>query len=231
MKILAINGSYRPEGTTVKLTNKALEGAAAMGAHTEHIMLLEKNIGYCKNCLMCYRDMTSPIAPCSIDDEVRSILESIRDADGLILSSPVHCGLCSALMFAFIERSTFTLGKPTGTSMGMKGCPEPRLTEKARAVATIVSAAGTTPELRHLCDSVTPLLSWFGAIVANGLPTGNLYAAAHFPGEMKEEDWPRALLLRELIEAQLQEAYTLGEKVACAIRAGGLKPYDPLFFE
>jgi len=230
MKILAINGTYRPKGTTARLTDRALEGAAAEGAETEHVLLVEKDIRYCANCLTCYQDLTSTIAPCRHGDDVRGILESIQETDGLLLASPVHAGFTSALMFAFLERAIFPLATPTGSMMGFQSCPEPRLTEKARAVATIVSAGGVPPEHRQYCDMATPVLAEAGALLANGLPIGDLYAAAHFPKEMRDEDWPRAFLLRELTEDQLQEAYDLGVKMARAIKAGELKPYDAAYY-
>ena len=50
MEVLAINGTYRPKGTTTRLTDRALKGAAAEGAETEHVPLVEKDIRYCANC-------------------------------------------------------------------------------------------------------------------------------------------------------------------------------------
>ena len=138
----------------------------------------------------------------------------------------VHCSHVCVL-----ERATFGLGRPTGVSMGMRGCPEPRATDKVRPVATIVSAGGAPDELRQACDLVTPVLGWYGACMANGLPIGDLYAAARFPRQMQEEDWSRAMLLRELTEEQLQEAYDLGVKMARAIKTGEARPYDESFFE
>ena len=231
MKILAINGTYQPKGTTTRHTDRALEGAAAQGAKTEHVLLVEKEIQFCANCLTCYKDLTSTIAPCSIEDDVRGILESIQEADGVILASPVHCGFTTALMFAFLERACFPLATPTGSMLGYPACPEPRLTDKPRAVATIVSAGGTPPELRQYCDLATPFLAEAGALLANGLPMGDLYAAAYFSKEMRDEDWPRSFLLRELTEDQLQEAYDLGVKMARAIKAGAVKPFDAAYFE
>jgi len=231
MKILVVNGTYRPKASTFQLVEKALEGARAEGAETEHVLLAKKKIRYCTNCLTCYKDLESSMAPCPIKDDVRGILEAIRRADGLILASPVHGGLATALMFAFLERALFVLARSTGASMGMRGCPEPRLTNKAGVAATIVSAGCATAELRHTCDMVTPLLAWYGSCFINGLPIADLYAAACFSGEMKANDWPRAFVLRRLTDAQLQEAYDLGVNMARTIRAGGLKPYSPAFFE
>ena len=64
MKILAINGTYRKKGTTTGLTEAALQGAASAGAETEMVMLQDHDVRYCTNCLMCYKDLDSEIAPC-----------------------------------------------------------------------------------------------------------------------------------------------------------------------
>jgi multimeric flavodoxin WrbA len=53
-KIIAINGSCRRRGTTTQLTEAALEGAASVGMDTEMILLRDKDIRHCTNCLMCY---------------------------------------------------------------------------------------------------------------------------------------------------------------------------------
>ena len=90
MKILALNATYRPTKTTTRLTQSALEGAVSVGVKAEMVMLRDKNIQFCKNCLTCYKDLGSEIAPCTIEDDVGEILEKIREADGIIMASPVH---------------------------------------------------------------------------------------------------------------------------------------------
>lgn len=226
MKILSLNATYRPEGTTTRLTHKALEGAASRGAETEMILLRDLDIQYCTNCLGCYQDLESEIAPCTIDDDVRSILEKIRDADGIIVSSPVHCGFVTGLMMTFIERATWTLLRPTGQLLGLKGVPEPRLTDKVRAAASIVSAGGMPTELRQYCDMGTPFLKEFVEAAFNGELVSDLYTGAVFTKELTDEEWSKAYLFRELTEQQLQEAYNLGVTVANAIAEGTVRPYD-----
>lgn len=226
MKILALNATYRPGKTTTHLTQKALEGAASVGAETEMVMLRDKDIQFCTNCLTCYKDLESEIAPCTIDDDVSGILEKVRDADGIILSSPVHCGFVTGLMMAFMERITFRLCRPTGAYLGMKGCPEPRLTEKARAVASIVSAGGMPIEMRQYCDMGTPWLKE-AAVFFNGECMGDIYAGAVFNKALEDEDWPKSFLFRELTEEQLQEAFDLGIKMGKSIKNGKVRPFDP----
>ena len=46
MKIIAINGSYQRKGTTTKLAESALDGAASVGAQTEMIMLRDCDLAY-----------------------------------------------------------------------------------------------------------------------------------------------------------------------------------------
>lgn len=106
MRILSINGTYRKNGTTTRLTEMAMEGAASMGADTEMILLTEKDIRYCTNCLTCYKDLDSKIAPCIIEDDVHDILIKIGDAGGVLFASPVHSGFVSALMTTFIHRAS-----------------------------------------------------------------------------------------------------------------------------
>jgi len=230
MKILAINGSYRRDGTTAHLTSQALRGAEAEGAETEMIVLADSDVQYCTNCLACYKDTDSTIAPCTVDDGVAAILQGIRDADGVIFSSPVHCGFVSGIMTAFIERATWTLLRPTGEIMGLKGAPEPRLTDKPRATATIVSAGGVPPEMRKYCDMGSPWLGEAAVMLCNGQCIGDIYAGAVFNKELEGEEWNRAYLFRELTAAQLQEAFDLGAKMAGVISAGEAQPYDPTAF-
>ena len=229
MKILALNATYRPTKTTTRLTESALRGAASVGVVTEMVMLRDKNIQFCKNCLTCYKDLESEIAPCTIEDDVGGILEKIREADGIIMASPVHCGFVTGLMMTFIERITFRLCRPTGEYMGLKGCPEPRLTEKARTVATIVSAGGMPIEMREYCDIGTPWLKET-AMFFNGECIGDIYAGAVFTKKLQDEEWPKSFLFRELTEEQLQEAFDLGVKMAEAIKSETVRPYNPEIF-
>jgi len=226
MKVLALNATYRPGKTTTRLAQSALEGAASVGADTEMVMLRDKDIQFCKNCLTCYKDLESEIAPCTIEDDIGEILEKIRDADGILMASPVHCGFVTGLMMAFIERITFRLCRPTGEYMGLKGCPEPRLTGKARAVATIVSAGGMPMEMRAYCDLATPWMKE-AAVFFNGECIGDIYAGAVFNKKLKDDEWSKSFLFRELQEEQLQDAFILGVKMGEAIKNKKVRPFNP----
>ncbi len=223
MKVLAINATYRAKGTTTRLTEAALEGAASKGADTEMVLLRERDIRWCNNCLKCYGDLDSSLAPCSLDDDMTAILEAVQQADGVIFASPIHNGFISGLMTLFFERLVWRMCKPTGDLMGLKGLPEPR-TDKVRAVASIVSAGGMPEKLRKYCDG-TPWVKENSTQFLNGFWVGDLYAAAHLERRpVSADDWASLYHLRKLSPSQLRQAHELGESVAETIDRGDMRP-------
>ena len=226
MRILAINGSARPDGTTTTLAKTALEGASSLGLATEMVMLTGKEIHFCANCLACYQDIESRIGRCAIQDDMRGILEAIAASDGILLASPVHNGFVTGIMTTFFERAAWTLCRPTGEIMGLKGTPSPRLTDKTRASASIVSAGLIPPELRQYCDLATPWLRDMGPMLFNGEFVGDMYAAGFVPQPLADDQWQRGLVLRRLTSSQIEEARNLGIALAQAVLRG-VKPYTP----
>jgi len=227
MKVVAINATYRRNGTTTTLTERALEGARAGGAETEMILLMEKDIRPCKNCLQCYCDLGSAIAPCKIDDDVTGVLEKIVEADGVLFSSPVHNGFVSGLAVVFFERLVWRLCRSTGTIAAVKGCPEPR-SSKVRALGSIVSAGGMPERLRKYCDG-TPWLKENMSCMLNGCWVGDIYAGAHLTKLPEtDEEWQKLYFARRLSRPQLQAAHDLGLKLAQTIKRGGLRVAPPM---
>jgi multimeric flavodoxin WrbA len=228
MKILAINGAYRKKGTTAALTEAALEGAESVGAETEMILLRDLDIRHCTNCLMCYKDLESEIAPCSVDDSLGEILQKIGHADGIILASPVHNGFITGLMTVFFERIAWRLCRSTGRILNLRGLPEPR-SQRKRAVATIVSAgAMPTKQGKKYCNQGTPFMKENGCLIFNADWVGAMYAGGEFSKKLQPDDWCKAYFYKTVSIEQLKEARDLGIKMARMIKAGRLKPLHPL---
>ena len=102
MKILAIVGSPRLRGNSNYLVDRALEEAARVGIETEKIVLNQYQVAPCQG-----HDNCASFSTCQQKDDAEWILEKFRDADGVILGTPVYYYDVTAQMKAFIDRSYF----------------------------------------------------------------------------------------------------------------------------
>jgi multimeric flavodoxin WrbA len=224
MKILVINGTYRPEATTTELVRSFMEGVRLSGGEAEMIMLRDQTIGYCTNCLKCYSFTDDGVAPCSQKDDMDEIIKRIVDADGILFASPVHNGFVTGLMTVFWERLSWRVARP-GEPIVKCMSIRTRINNKIRALGAISSAGGMPERLRKLCDDGTPWLKSNAALMLHGQWIGDTYAGAdldHMPES--KQDWQRLFFLRRLSARQKQQAHALGVKMVQAIQAGRLSP-------
>ncbi len=57
MNILAVMGSYRKGKSIDTLLDRAIEGAKSNnGVHVDKLVLIDRNIEYCRNCMVCRND-------------------------------------------------------------------------------------------------------------------------------------------------------------------------------
>ena len=107
MKVIAINGSPRKKWNTATLLEKALEGAASESAETELIHLYDLNFKGCTSCFACKLKDGKSYGKCAMNDELTHVLEKLKDADVVILGSPVYIGNSTGEMRSFMERFIF----------------------------------------------------------------------------------------------------------------------------
>jgi multimeric flavodoxin WrbA len=100
MKVIGISGSPRPEGNTTLLVREALNAVAEEGIETEFISLADKELNPCIGCNLC-----KETGNCQIIDDIEEILEKMKEADGIILGSPVYFGGVSAQLKMLMDRS------------------------------------------------------------------------------------------------------------------------------
>ena len=100
MKIIGICGSPR-EGATEFLLKRALSDLEKEESfETQFITVKDKNISPCIHCNDCVESK----GKCSISDDMDEIYEALRQADGIIMASPIHFGSISAQLKAVIDR-------------------------------------------------------------------------------------------------------------------------------
>jgi multimeric flavodoxin WrbA len=177
--LLAIVGSPRKGKATDTLVDKAIEGTRAKNpdCSVRKIHLMDHNINFCKNCLVCRESKTDgPYAKCVIRDDMDWINEEIVKSDLLIMSTPVHAAYATGIMTTFLERICWTFAKPEGRVLTINAVPVPRSTEKKRKAVIIVTSGVIPPMFRMFCDEAT---SHIRGIIRDSLNTktiGDLYA-------------------------------------------------------
>jgi multimeric flavodoxin WrbA len=112
MKVIAVNGSPRKEKwNTVTLLNNALEGAASVGADTEMVHLYDLIFSGCVSCFACKKIDRKQDGVCVLKDDLTPILDLVREADALLIGTPVYYHAESAATRAFLERLFFPYNK------------------------------------------------------------------------------------------------------------------------
>ena len=112
MKVIAINGSPRQTWNTATLLQRALDGAASQGAETKLYHLADCDFRGCRSCFACKRIGGRSYGKCALRDGLTPILEEIdREADALILGTPIYIGGLTADMRAFVERLLYPYAK------------------------------------------------------------------------------------------------------------------------
>lgn len=99
MKVIGISGSPR-DGATEFLLKKALnELEKEDSIETEIFSVRNLSISACTHCDECVKE-----GKCSIDDDMAIIYKSLKQADGIVMASPIHFGSISAQLKAVIDR-------------------------------------------------------------------------------------------------------------------------------
>jgi multimeric flavodoxin WrbA len=107
MKVIAFNGSPRKSWNTATLPGKALEGASSQGAQTDLVHLYNLNYKGCISCFACKTKEHESYGRCAVTDDLTPVLQEVREADALILGSPIYFGTVTGEMRSFMERLLF----------------------------------------------------------------------------------------------------------------------------
>jgi multimeric flavodoxin WrbA len=108
MKVLGFNGSPRKNANTAQMLKNALEGAKAAGAEDVKLYhLYDYDFKGCHSCFACKLLGGKSYGHCAIKDEVTALLEEAREADVILLGSPIYFGNLSGQMRSFLERLLF----------------------------------------------------------------------------------------------------------------------------
>jgi multimeric flavodoxin WrbA len=101
MKIVAVLGSPRPQGNSSTLSRAFLQAAGERGAEITEYLLNQMNFKGCQGCGAC----KTKCETCILEDDLTPVLQAVRDADVLVLASPVYFGDLSGQLKCFFDRT------------------------------------------------------------------------------------------------------------------------------
>jgi multimeric flavodoxin WrbA len=109
MYIVGINGSPNKEGNTAYLLNKGLVIARELGAKTEIIhaaeVLKEVKVPFCTVCSNPCRGI------CALNTSLAEAHNVLREADGILVGSPVYFGSVTGQLKAFWDKTRCLRGE------------------------------------------------------------------------------------------------------------------------
>ena len=107
-KILLVMGSPRKEGNSATLAKQVAAGAQATGAKIETFYLHTMNIQPCTACDACREERDKD---CVIDGDMETLYPKLRQADALVIASPIYVFAVCAQTKLFMDR-WYALGGP-----------------------------------------------------------------------------------------------------------------------
>jgi len=104
MKALFVDGGPRRKNNTAQLLENAMKGASEAGAETSLVRLYDITFTGCRSCFACKLKNAKTDGVCAIKDGLLPVLEQARDADIIVIGSPVYFGYPTGEVRSFLER-------------------------------------------------------------------------------------------------------------------------------
>lgn len=195
--VLGIVGSYRKGGSIDQAVTAVLAAAAADGAATEKIYLLDSHIEFCTNCRSCTQHPGDEPGRCFLEDDMAGLIARIEGADALVFGAPVNFGNVNALTQRFLERLV-------GYSFWPWGKPAPKMRKQGRPLkpAVLVTASAMPAIMGRLFTGALRGLK-LGAAAVGARPVATLYV-----GLAARQEHP------QLPKRMLRKARSAGQRLA-----------------
>ncbi len=168
MKVIAFNGSPHSKGNTYQAIKIVTDELEKEGIETEIISVGNKMISGCLACNNCLKTRDEK---CVVrDDDVNDWIQKMKEADGIILGSPVHYASIAGNMKSFLDRAFYVSGANNNL-----------FRHKAGASVVAVRRSGGIPTLNELNN----FLNYSEML----LPTSNYWNVIHGtkPGDIHQD--------------------------------------------
>jgi multimeric flavodoxin WrbA len=169
MKTVAFNGSPNQKGNTWHALKMVTDELEKEGIATEIIHVGNKNVRGCLACGQCFKKRNEQCI--QAEDQVNEWIGLMKEADGILLGSPVHYSAVAGTMKSFLDRAFYV----TGVNNSM-------LRHKVGASVVAVRRSGGLPAFNQLNN--------FLCYSEMLLPTSNYWNVIHGarPGEVTRDE-------------------------------------------
>jgi len=169
MKTLAFNGSPNKNGNTYHALKMVTAELEKEGIETEIIHVGNKLIRGCLACGQCAKKKNEQCI--QADDPVNEWIQLMKDADGILIGSPVHYSAIAGTMKSFLDRAFYV----TGVNGSM-------LRHKVGASVVAVRRSGGLPTFSQLNNFIC-----YSEML---MPTSNYWNVIHGtkPGEATQDE-------------------------------------------
>lgn len=169
MKIVAFNGSPNKNGNTWHALKMVTDELEKEGIATEIIHVGNKAVRGCLACGQCFKKRNEQCI--QTEDPVNEWIGLMKEADAIILGSPVHYSAVAGTMKSFLDRAFYV----TGVNNSM-------LRHKVGASVVAVRRSGGLPAFNQLNN--------FLCYSEMLLPTSNYWNVIHGarPGEVTRDE-------------------------------------------
>lgn len=113
MKVIILNGSPRLNGNTTVAVDELVKTFEAEGVETEVIRVGNQQVRGCVSCGKCGK-----LGKCVFDDVVNEVAEKFKEADGLVVASPVYYASANATVIAVLDRLFYSCSYDTTMKVG-----------------------------------------------------------------------------------------------------------------
>jgi len=112
MKCVCVLGSPRVNGNSEIIAQTFLKTMESMGAETKTFTLNKLKYRGCQACMGCKKTLET----CGVKDDLTAVLDATKEADVLVLATPVYYGDVTSQAKGFIDRTYSFLGPDYMTS-------------------------------------------------------------------------------------------------------------------
>ena len=100
MKIVTLLGSPRPKGNSTIIAKHFCDKIQDLGASVQIFALNKMTYRGCQACMTC----KTKLDRCVLQDDLTEVLDALRDADVIVMATPVYFSDVTSQMKSFIDR-------------------------------------------------------------------------------------------------------------------------------